>query len=297
LNSTFHHNLWACNSGRNPSVGMYGDFTFVNNVLFNWVHRSLDGGDHQSYFNVINNYYKPGPATPNGNPISYRILKPESQRSKTVFDNFGKAYVDGNVVEGNDKVTKDNWAGGVQPDSRASVDQVLPSIKVNEPFKHAPLKIVSAKEAYQEVLAQAGATLPRRDAVDQRVIQSVRSGTVTAKVTPALAEELKDVRFSEEVIGKINTLVDKGIITSPQDVGGYPQYQGEPYADADRDGMPDAWEQEHGLNPSDPSDASTDISGDGYSNIEKYLNGMEPAKKVDWTDLTNNVDPRAAGKS
>src|SRR5437763_11046884 len=64
LNSTFHHNLWACNTGRNPSVGMYGDFTFVNNVLFNWVHRSVDGGDHMSYFSVFNNYFKPGPATP-----------------------------------------------------------------------------------------------------------------------------------------------------------------------------------------------------------------------------------------
>jgi hypothetical protein len=297
LNSTFHHNLWACNSGRNPSVGMYGDFTFVNNVLFNWVHRSVDGGDQQSYFNVINNYFKPGPATPKGDPISYRILKPESQRSKTVFDNFGKAYVDGNVVEGNDEVSKDNWAGGVQPDSRAPVEQVLPNIKVNEPFKHAPLKIESAKEAYQDVLAQAGATLPRRDPVDQRVIQSVRSGTVSAKVTPALAEELKDVRFSEEVIGKINTLVHKGIITSPEDVGGYPKYQGEPYADADRDGMPDAWEQQHGLNPNHPADASKDASGDGYTNIEKYLNGIDPAKTVDWTDLANNVDPRAAGKS
>jgi hypothetical protein len=53
-NSTFHHNLWACNSGRNPSVGMNGDFGFVNNVLFNWVHRTVDGGDDLSYFNIIN---------------------------------------------------------------------------------------------------------------------------------------------------------------------------------------------------------------------------------------------------
>ena len=65
LNSTFHHNLWACNTGRNPSVGMYGDFTLVNNVLFNYRHRTVDGGDHRSFFNIINNYYKPGPGTPN----------------------------------------------------------------------------------------------------------------------------------------------------------------------------------------------------------------------------------------
>src|SRR5215212_3476705 len=77
LNSTFHHDLWACNAGRNPSVGMYGDFTFANNVLFNWVHRTVDGGDHMSRFNIINNYFKPGPATPVNSPVSYRLLKPD----------------------------------------------------------------------------------------------------------------------------------------------------------------------------------------------------------------------------
>ena len=48
-NSTFHHNLWACNTGRNPSVGMIYDFTFANNVVFNWRHRTVDGGDHRSF--------------------------------------------------------------------------------------------------------------------------------------------------------------------------------------------------------------------------------------------------------
>ena len=54
LNSTFHHNLWACNTGRNPSVGMYGDFTFGNNVLFNYRHRTIDGGDHRSQIGWTN---------------------------------------------------------------------------------------------------------------------------------------------------------------------------------------------------------------------------------------------------
>src|SRR5204863_162127 len=83
-------------------VCMYGDFTFVNNVLFNYVHRTVDGGDHMSMFNIINNYLKPGPATPD-NEVRYRVLKPESERSKTVKDHFGKAYVAGNIVEGNEK--------------------------------------------------------------------------------------------------------------------------------------------------------------------------------------------------
>ncbi|WNH09449.1 pectate lyase family protein [Thalassobellus suaedae] len=59
LNSTFIRNLWANNISRNPSIGMYGSFNFVNNVLFNWWNRSLDGGDYRSMFNVINNYFKP----------------------------------------------------------------------------------------------------------------------------------------------------------------------------------------------------------------------------------------------
>jgi len=144
LNSTFHHNLWACNTGRNPSVGMYGDFTFVNNVLFNYRHRTVDGGDHRSFFNIINNTFKPGPGTPN-TEVAYRILKPESERSKTVINNFGKAYVSGNVVEGNARVTQNNWDGGVQPSPvKTTVAAVLPAIRVDQPFAHAPLEVVSA---------------------------------------------------------------------------------------------------------------------------------------------------------
>src|SRR5262245_31316852 len=65
-NSTFHQNLWACNAGRNPSIGMDGDFNFLNNVIYNWRHRTVDGGDQKSKYNIINNYYQPGPATPAG---------------------------------------------------------------------------------------------------------------------------------------------------------------------------------------------------------------------------------------
>src|ERR1051325_6999721 len=111
LNSTFMRNLWANNISRNPSIGMYGDFGFVNNVVFNWWNRSADGVDNKSLFNFINNYYKPGPITPVGRPISYRILKPEAGRGKGDSARFGKAYVAGNIMEGNEKVTKDNWDG------------------------------------------------------------------------------------------------------------------------------------------------------------------------------------------
>lgn len=65
-----------------------------------------------------------------------------------------------------------------------------------------------------------------------------------------------------------------GIITHPAQMGGYPEYHGMPYVDTDADGMPDKWERAHGLNPSDPSDANGDYNGDGYTNIEKFINGI-----------------------
>ena len=294
LNSTFHHNLWANNAGRNPSVGMIGDFTFVNNVLFNWVHRTVDGGDHRSLFNIINNYLKPGPATPSGQPISYRLLKPESERSRTVVDNFGKAYVNGNIVQGNEKVTANNWDGGVQPEVRSNaLETVLMQIRVNEPIPHAPLQIEPADKAYETVLLNAGATRPKRDAIDQRVIRSVHTGKVSAKAGPDIEAELGKVGYSRETIAKIIELIPKGIITDPSQVGGYPIYYGKPYKDSDSDGMPDEWETHYGLDPNDPADASADMNGDGYTNIEYFIYGLAPnAPKVDWTDLKNNIERR-----
>jgi len=291
LNSTFHHNLWACNTGRNPSVGMYGDFTFANNVVFNWVHRTVDGGDHLSYYNIISNYFKPGPATPPGEPIAYRILKPESERSKTVVDHFGKAYVAGNMVEGNARVSADNWAGGVQPDVRAkSLAQVLAEVRTNTPYGHAPLRIQPADQAYQTVLATAGATRPRRDPVDERVVKMVRTGEVSTRPAIEPVPATTKVGYSEAVIAEITALVGKGIIADPAQVGGYPEYTGKPYEDSDGDGMPNPWEKKHGLNPKDPADAAGDIDGDGYTNIEEFINGTDPTRFVDYTRLENNVD-------
>lgn len=291
LNSTFHHNLWACNTGRNPSVGMYGDFTFVNNVLFNWVHRTIDGGDHNSDFNIINNYLKPGPATPKNAPIAYRLLKPESERNKNVVDHFGKACVSGNIVEGSARVTANNWDGGVQPDVKAHpLDAVLAEIRTNAPFPHAPLPIESAVKAYQDVLNNAGATLPHRDAVDQRVIEMVRTGKTTSKPGLNIHEELSHAGYSEEAISELIRLASLGIITNPSQVGGYPEYKGEPIKDLDADGIPLSWKKKYQLDANDAALAQKDLQGDGYTVIEKYLYGLDPTKKVDWNNLQNNVD-------
>ncbi|MBA0882136.1 thrombospondin type 3 repeat-containing protein [Flavobacterium undicola] len=285
LNSTFMRNLWADNISRNCSIGMYGDFNFVNNVVFNWWNRSLDGGDYRSMFNIINNYFKPGPITPKGEPIQYRILKPESggMEPKT----FGRAYVNGNFIYGVPEVTKDNWNGGVQLEN-LNLEQAkdkLAMIKQNQAFPMPKITIMSAEAAYEYVLNNVGATFPKRDAVDERIIKQVRTGKIEVKdgLENTIGKEFIKRRLPADSY-------KKGIITSPEQVGGYPVYKGKAYKDSDNDGIPDAWEIKYGLNPKDASDAKGDLNGDGYNNIEKYINGIDPTKKVDWTNPENNKD-------
>ncbi len=297
-NCSFMRNLWANNSGRNPSIGWNGVFNFVNNTIFNWVHRSVDGGDYTAKYNIINNYYKPGPASKIDQPIGHRILKPESGRSKLDHHVYGKAYVHGNIVEGNEKVTKDNWAGGIQledmPDKDNPYKEVLLSddlkgyrsqVYWDRPFEMPYMTIMPAKEGHDYVLRNAGATWPVRDAVDQRIARVVETGVVEfpKKVNLKDVPKFKHRRLPEDSY-KI------GIITDISQVGGYPEYKGEPYVDTDKDGMPDAYETKVGLNPNDPSDANGDLNHDGYTNIEMYINGINPSYSINWQDLKNNYD-------
>jgi pectate lyase len=266
--STFHHNLFACNTGRNPSIGMSGSFDYRNNVIFNWQHRTMDGGDETSLINVINNYYKPGPAT---NPdMSSTIARIEQRNMYSPGNAFtagdwypktqnrpGKWYVAGNIFEGSPEVTSNNWNGMRGPENLA---------RVNTPFEGWPVNQQTAPDAFESVLAKAGATLPRRDAVDKRVTEMVRSGKVIAP---------------------------KGIVADPNQVGGYPNYSFAPDSvpvDTDGDGMPDAWEKANGLNPNDASDGPADPDKDGYTNVEEFLNGTNPKEHIEYRNLGNNID-------
>ncbi len=275
LNSTFMRNLWANNIARNPSIGMYGDFGFVNNVVFNWWNRSADGGDNNSLYNFINNYYKPGPITPLDKPIGHRILKPESGRSQDKRTMYGRAYVNGNIVDGNERVTKNNWDGGVQIEDMRDAGRYTDSIRSDKPFPMAKISTVSAKDAYNYVLANVGATLPKRDPVDTRIVEEVRTGKIVYKEggKTGVGKEFIKRRLPEDSY-------KKGIISDISQVGGYPEYKGTPYGDSDNDGMPDSWELKNGLNPKDASDASKDKNNDGYSNIEDFLNSAVSLKNV-----------------
>ena len=273
-NCAFVRNLWADNAGRNPSIGWNGIFNFANNVVFNWVHRSTDGGDYTAMYNIINNYYKPGPATPGQDkPISHRILKPESGRSKLGYAVYGRAYVNGNVVEGNARVTKDNWDGGVQVEEESDAGKYKDKMKWNTPLPMPQITIIPALQAKEFVLNNAGATLPVRDAVDKRIVEQVKTGKIVVSdkvVAPTTQFKHRRLALDSYKIG---------IITEPSQVGGYPEYKGMPYKDSDNDGMPDEYEIKNKLNANDATDAAK-ITKSGYSNIEVYLSSVVDIKNV-----------------
>lgn len=265
-NSTIHHNLYANNTARNPSIGMGFSFNFVNNVLYNWQHRTMDGGDHRSRVNSINNYFKPGPATQDSD-ARYRIgrVQPTPDRSENILRRWPKWYVEGNIVEGFSQITEDNWAGGVQYHDapERTEEELMQMVRSHDPFPMSAITIHTAERAYEVVLELAGATFPRRDSVDERIVREVRSGE------PLYKE-------------------GNGIITDISQVGGYPEYRGEPHVDSSGDGIPDWWKIRYGLDPQDPTDVFQDLSGDGYTVLDCYINGLDPRDFTDWRDPANN---------
>lgn len=224
-NATFHHNLIAHNSSRNPAFDSTEGNThdFRNNVIYNWGYFAAYGGK-QALNNLVNNYYKPGPDTEN-----LRFLNAETG---------GSYYVAGNVMEGVPGYSDNNWMG-----IHTYAKYIKLEDAVNFPY---PVETETAEEAYERVLDEAGAVLPRRDAIDARIVQDARRGTGRQ-------------------------------INSQEEVGGYPDYPltESDVVDEDQDGMPDDWERAHGLNPLDPEDHRGDIDGDGYTNIEQYLNSIQ----------------------
>ncbi len=236
VRASFHHNLIAHHKSRNPRISgltVTGDIPnrqldFYNNVIYNWRGNSVYGNE-AGQANIVNNYYKAGPATPQSK--RNRIMDPSLQP-------MGKLYVSGNYVDGYPEITKDNWNGGIHTEFQDSVYSPTP-------FGMDPKQIAPAPKAYQEVLLNAGASL-RRDAVDVRVVEEVKTGTATFK-------------------GSKNGY--PGIIDSQNDVGGWPELKSLPYPkDIDLDGIPDDWEKKNGLDPKrKEKDAQT---------VEKYINSI-----------------------
>lgn len=166
--ASFHHNLIAHHSSRTPRFNgsrYHKDpdkelVDFRNNVIYNWLFNNAYGGERGNH-NIVNNYYKAGPATEKSK--INRILNPSEP--------YGRFYVEGNFVEGAPDVTKDNWNGGVQC-------KAPPAAKSDMVFPVEYIREKTAQQAFREVLSQAGASL-KRDEVDSRIVQEVANGTAT----------------------------------------------------------------------------------------------------------------------
>ena len=263
--ASFHHNIYAHHDSRNPRLGEYAgskfaltDLTdFRNNVIYNWGHNNLYGGEGMNV-NIVNNYYKPGPATLTKERIVAidKNEKPETE----VYNIWGKYYISGNVMEGNPEITKDNWTQGVFAQMKPSYNltaQDKSKIKISQPHDiQNNVKTDTPKEAYHKTLQVGGASLVR-DAVDLHVLQDIKNGSFTYKGSK----------------GSSN-----GIIDSQKDAGGFPDLKiGKPLPDSDEDGMPDEWEMKNQLNPKVANANGRDLD-QNYDNIEIYFNDI--VKKI-----------------
>ena len=250
LHLSAHHNLIAHCTNRCPRFnGIRHTPTelvdYRNNVIYNWGSNNIYAGEGGSY-NIVNNYFKYGPNT-NKN-VRYRICNP-GKRDPDI--GFGSWHVSGNYVDESRPVTNDNWLGVDMGNSGTEEDKKKFVIKEAHPAEALPVE--AATVSYEAVLQSAGASF-RRDTLDQRIVNDVRNRTgrfidVQGGFPHGTAYELT--------------------------VNAWPALRSAPaLADTDKDGLPDAWEKEKGLNPADPADAVKTGLHHYYTNIEVYINSL-----------------------
>jgi len=287
-NASFHHNLLAHHDSRNARLGEEAGKAFAltdkvdlrNNVIYNWGSNSTYGGEGMNV-NIVNCYFKPGPATKanNGSSKQGRIVSIDKNKVKgtEVYDIWGKYYVSGNYIDGNTNATSDNWTYGVFNQFHGSYttypascsdaagntiacEYTIPisdadktSIKQASPHSiNDNVTTHTATVAYDRVLAFGGASLTR-DGVDDRIVDDVKNGTY---------------QF-EGSNGSTN-----GIIDTQSDVGGWPELASTPAPqDTDADGMPDDWEVVMKLDATKANATGRNLST-AFDNLEVYLNSL-----------------------
>ena len=184
--------------------------------------------------NFAANYYKQGPATPSNEEYIIAEIQASEKYGYT-----SKWYIGDNHVNGYPALTEDNWKGAVRYGSGTSMEKN----REYSPFENANYLTREVNQAYLEVLDHAGVTVPRRDTVDKRVIEDVRTGSAT---------------------------FGNGIIDSVEQVGGWPELLTyDVPLDTDMDGMPDEWERDYGLDAL-TDDTAGDLDEDGLSNLGEY---------------------------
>ena len=289
--ASYHHNLLAHHDSRVPRLGPRpGTQTdermdLRNNVMYNWAGNGCYGGEGMRV-NIVNNYYKPGPATRTRNSnVQKRIAKIDIRTTDytdhdtdnpnewdVMWHVWGKYYVNGNVNPDYEDVTGDNWTYGIynqidQSDVDNTFDDaVRDSMRLDVPLTFEPVTTHSAEVAYERVLDYVGASL-HRDWVDELVVGDVRNGGVSCTGTSSDTKKLPGIIDSQDDLKQ--AFPDAG-----DDWSAWPDLKSEPAPlDTDQDGMPDEWEDANGLDKNNADDGAA-VAENGYTNLENYMNGL-----------------------
>lgn len=245
-NTTLHHNIYSTSRNRHPTIGggtgskgyAHVIVDYRNCVNYNWQGPTNFGGMR---LNVVNNYYRPGPCS---DPHDLPMQMKDGDTTKA------RGFMAGNYFEGMaERFNEDNYSAVIYTNSGNYMSTSRERWVSKEAFETGDFQpyTQSAREAFETCLRYAGCSLVR-DRVDERIIENI----VTGK-------------------GKL--------IDSQDEVGGwdrYPDIHRPKDWDMDDDGMPGAWEKLHGLDPRNSADRNGDTNGDGYTNIEEYINSLVP---------------------
>lgn len=288
--ASYHHNLMAHHDSRVPRLGPRPStqtderMDMRNNVFYNWAGNGCYGGEGMNV-NIVNNYYKPGPATRERNTnIQKRIAGIGIRTTEytghdtdnpnewdAMWHVWGDFYVDGNVNPDFADVTNDNWTYGIYNQiSNSSVDNTFTeetrdTMRMDAPIAFESVTTHSAQDAYERVLAYAGASL-HRDWVDELIVNDTRNGEASCTGTSSDTKKLTGIIDSQDDLKQ--AFPDAGA-----DWSAWPELTGTAKADSDNDGMPDEWEEANDLNP-DVADNNGHDLDDEYTNLEVYMNSL-----------------------
>lgn len=272
VNASYHHNLLAHHDSRTPRFGPGDKFAgkdrtdVRNNVFYNWNGNGSYGGEAMG-INLVNNYYKPGPAT--SARVAKRIVSINVKDGKNGFkqikDIWGKYYIAGNFFLGSPEITANNWNGvQVEGTDRTEVKSKIPIIT-------SAIQTFDAKKAYTQVLAYAGCSKVRDD-VDKRIIEETINGTATFIGLSPYNGEGKSKGYPRR--GIIDNQLDLKPKNASINWSPWPTLKSDAApVDFDNDGMPDEWEKAKKLDYRVANSAGRDLHRN-YDNLEIYLNDL-----------------------